>query len=87
MTFKELRFWLHIRKEAVTMRKLLQGAQWANAAILLAQILAQAGIAFPGLAMHPAFLAAQAVLGAILPSLGGVSHIVSGTQVVPVVKP
>jgi hypothetical protein len=80
---KELRLYLKLKKEAVTMRKYLQGAQWANALVLLAQVLNQVSGVFPALSGHPAILVAQAVIGALLPSLGGVSHIVAGTTVVP----
>lgn len=65
------------------MRKYLQGAQWANALILLAQVLNQVSGVFPALAAHPALLVTQAIIAALLPSLGGVSHMVAGTEVVP----
>lgn len=69
------------------MRKFLQGAQWGNVLLLLAQILNQAGGVFPALAVHPAVLVTQAIIAALLPSLnipvvGSISHKIAGTEVV-----
>lgn len=64
------------------MRNLLQKAQWLNALVLFGQILNNAVGVFPGLAINPWFLSVQAVLGVLLPSLGGVSHAIAGTTVV-----
>jgi hypothetical protein len=80
---RELLLFRRLKKEGVQMRKYLVGAQWANALVLLAQVLNQVTGVFPALAGHPAILVAQAVIGALLPSLGGVSHAIAGTEVVP----
>lgn len=65
------------------MRDALKVGQWINVLSVVAQVLASAAGAFPALALNPYFLLANAVIGAVLPSLGGISHKLSGTEVVP----
>ena len=65
------------------MQALLAGGQWVNVLVLLASIVNDASGVFPGLQTAHWFTALQAVLAAILPSVGGLSHKLQGTQVVP----
>lgn len=77
------------RKERkVIMGKLLQGIQWGNVILLVANGMNAASGAFPALAVNPWFMFFQAGLAALLPSLrlpvvGSVSHQLAGTTVVP----
>lgn len=64
------------------MRDALKVGQWLNVLTVIGQVLASAAGVFPGLALNPYFLVVNAVVGALLPSLGGVSHKIAGTEVV-----
>lgn len=74
------------KKEVPQMQALLAGGQWVNLAILLASLLNDAAGIFPGLQTAHWFTATQAILGILLPSVGGLSHKIQGTQVVPAAK-
>ena len=63
------------------LRKWLHRVQWANVGLLAAEFLNNATQAVPSLQMNKYVLITQAVLGALLPSVGGISHKVTGTEV------
>lgn len=65
------------------LRAWLHRFQWTNLALLGAQVLNSATGVYPDLQMNRSVLIAQAILGALLPSLGGVSHKLDGTKVGP----
>lgn len=65
------------------MRKALKWAGWANIGLVAFQVLNNTAQAFPALQTNPYVMVANAVLAALLPSLGGVSHKLAGTEVVP----
>jgi len=63
-------------------RSTLQAIQWANVVLLATQFLNNLTQVYPGLTSAPWVLIVQAFLAALLPSLGGLSHKVTGTEVV-----
>lgn len=58
------------------MKKFLNGVHIVNILAIAAQVAGSLG-AIPAFAANPYLLAAQAVLAALLPSLGGVGHVVA----------
>jgi hypothetical protein len=80
MTLSEAWFLFRLWRKAMKLRKILNGIQWLNVLSMAAQMAAALSGVFP--ASVP-ILATNAVLGVLLPSLGGVSHKVDGTVVVP----
>ena len=65
------------------LRAWLHRVQWANFALLASQVMSSATGVFPDLQMNKGVLITQAILAALLPSLGGVSHKLGGTKVGP----
>ena len=56
------------------LKTLFAAGQWVNVITLLAQILNNTTQVFPALASNPKFVMVQALIGALLPSLGGFAH-------------
>ena len=56
------------------LKKLFAAGQWVNFLTLAAQLLNQATDAFPALKASPWVLLVQGLIGAILPSVGGLAH-------------
>lgn len=65
------------------MRKALKWTGWANIGLVAFQVLNNSAEMFPALKTNPYVMVVNAILGALLPSLGGVSHKLAGTTVVP----
>jgi hypothetical protein len=65
------------------LRKWMHAIQWANMLVLGAGILNNVTEAVPSLQANQTVLVIQAVLAGILPSVGGVSHKIDKTKVVP----
>jgi hypothetical protein len=68
--------WWRLYRRIRKVRNFLHGIQWVNVLAVLAQVVHV-------LPSSPAVLVANAILGAVLPSLGGISHVIDGTKVVP----
>jgi hypothetical protein len=78
--------WLVVKfllwRAEMKIRKWMHAVQWLNMLALGAGILNNVTQAVPALQTNQTVLVVQAVLAAILPSVGGVSHVVDGTKVV-----
>lgn len=61
-------------------RKFMKQMQWLNVLTVAGQVAASLAGIYPA---NPWILTTNAVIGAILPSVGGVSHKLGGTTVVP----
>jgi hypothetical protein len=61
-------------RRLMNLKKLFAGGQWVNAILLVFNVVNQASGYFPALQASPWFLAAQAAIGILLPSLGGKAH-------------
>ena len=61
-------------------RKWMKRMQWVNVLTVVGQVAASLSGVFPA---NPWILTTNAVIGAVLPSVGGISHKIDGTQVVP----
>jgi hypothetical protein len=67
-------------RRAMKLRKFLKQMQWLNVLTIAGQVAAALAGVYPA---NATILTINAVLGAVLPSLGGISHKLDGTMVVP----
>jgi hypothetical protein len=79
MNIRELVRLYKLWRRLMNINKWLHGIQWLNVLSVVGQVAAAAGNIFPA---NPYVLVANAILGAILPSVGGISHKIDGTKVV-----